>query len=360
LLGPGNRVYDVVLGQTIAGARAAFDALSGEIHPSAISGAFEESRLPREAVLDRLASPYGALVGGGANGMATTQSIAAPSSSQAFAAWGEAFGSWGHVGGDGNAATLDRSLGGFILGADATLDQTYRIGIAAGYTQSTLSLDARGSSGRIDTTYGGLYGGASYSALQLRGGALFAYNRYTSDRSVAFPGFADSLSSGYGGDTLQAFGEAGWRVAVAGFGQATSIEPFVGAMAMHIHSDSFRETGGAAALIGAAQGYDYATTTLGLRAEASLFSDAPLTAHGMVGWRHAFGDVTPTSTLALASSPSIPFSIAGAPIARDALLIEAGLDWRFGKAATFGLFYSGELGSRDQDNAVKGKLEVAF
>jgi fibronectin-binding autotransporter adhesin len=98
LLGPGNRVYDVVLGQTVAGARAAFDALSGENHPSAISGAFEDSRLPREAVLDRLASPYGALAGGG---FATTQSIAAPSASQAIAAWGQAFGSWGHLGGDG-------------------------------------------------------------------------------------------------------------------------------------------------------------------------------------------------------------------------------------------------------------------
>jgi uncharacterized protein with beta-barrel porin domain len=41
-------------------------------------------------------------------------------------------------------------------------------------------------------------------------------------------------------------------------------------------------------------------------------------------------------------------------------LIEAGLDWRISKTATFGLFYSGELGSRDEDNAVKGKLEIAF
>ena len=48
----------------------------------------------------------------------------------------------------------------------------------------------------------------------------------------------------------------------------------------------------------------------------------------MLGWRHVFGDVTPTSTLAFASAPSIPFAVAGAPIARDALAVEAGLDWR--------------------------------
>jgi uncharacterized protein with beta-barrel porin domain len=73
-----------------------------------------------------------------------------------------------------------------------------------------------------------------------------------------------------------------------------------------------------------------------------------------------FGDVTPDSTLAFASAPSIPFTIAGAPIARDSLAIEAGFDWKLASNATLGVFYSGELGNRDVDNAVKGKLEVAF
>jgi subtilase-type serine protease len=73
-----------------------------------------------------------------------------------------------------------------------------------------------------------------------------------------------------------------------------------------------------------------------------------------------FGDVTPTSTLAFASAPSIPFAVAGAPIARDALAVEAGFEWRVTRLASVGVFYSGSLAARDEDNAVKGKLEVAF
>jgi outer membrane autotransporter protein len=255
---------------------------------------------------------------------------------------------------------MDRSMGGFILGADATLDQRYRIGVAGGYTQSMLSVDARGSSGHVDSTYIGLYGGASFQALQIGGGALYAYNRYGTSRSIDFPGFADTASSGYGGDSIQAFAEAGWRIGLDGLAGPASIEPFVGAMAMHLDTGSFQETGGAEGLVGSSRGYDYETTTVGLRGEASLFAQSPLTARGMIGWRHLYGEASPTSVLAFASAPSIPFTVSGAPIARDALDLEAGIDWRVGANASLGVFYSGEFGAGDEDSAIKGRFEVAF
>ncbi len=40
-----------------------------------------------------------------------------------------------------------------------------------------------------------------------------------------------------------------------------------------------------------------------------------VTARGSLGWRHAFGDTAPTTTLAFAGGS--PFSIAGAPIAEE-------------------------------------------
>ncbi len=357
----GSDLSEALLTQSAASARQAFDELSGEIHAGEVSAAFDDARLPREAVLDRLADSYGGLATGAASDVVATNGITASSPpAQVFASWGQVFGSFGSIGGDGNAATLDRSVGGFVLGEDATLGDRYRLGVAGGYTQSTLGLDARASSGKVDSTFAGVYGGASFDALQLRGGGLYAYNRYGTDRSVAFPGFNDAESAGYGGDTLQAFGEAGWRIRLAGFPGPTSLEPLIGAMAMHIDTASFSEAGGAAALNGAAAGYDYAATTLGARAEAALFDNSSLVARGTLGWQHVFGDVTPTSTLAFASAPSIPFAIAGAPIARDALEVEAGIDWHVTRQATIGLFYSGSLAARDEDNAIKGRLDVVF
>ena len=159
------------------------------------------------------------------------------------------------------------------------------------------------------STFGGVYGGASFEALQLRAGALYTYNRYGTDRSIAFPGFADTASAGYGGDTLQAFGEAGWRVAVNGLAGAASIEPFVGALAMQIDTASFAEAGGVAALNGASQGYDFGATTLGLRGEAThVLANVPLLARGHGRLAPCVRRHTPTSVLAFASAPSLPFS----------------------------------------------------
>ena len=68
-LGLGNPIYNAVVGQSFAGARQAFDALSGEVHASAVTAAFEDSRLPREAVLDRLSQPFYRTDAGGDGGL---------------------------------------------------------------------------------------------------------------------------------------------------------------------------------------------------------------------------------------------------------------------------------------------------
>jgi fibronectin-binding autotransporter adhesin len=355
---PGSPLFDAIIGQTVTGAVAAFDALSGEVHASAVSAAFDDQRLPREAVFDRLATPYGGALAGGAQ---SVQTLAAPNPAQVFAAWGQAFDSWGHIGGDGNAATLSNNLGGLIFGADATLQGRYRLGVAGGYDYSTLGLGARSSSGNVSTTYVGLYGGLSDGALQLRGGGFYGYNHYGTNRIAVFPGFADALSSGYGGDTWQAFAEAGWRMPVGGLAAYSAwAEPFVGLTGLEIATRSFGESAGAAALNGASATYDYGITTLGLRGEASLFVWAPLVANGMIGWQNVFGDVTPNSVLAFASAPSVPFAIAGAPIARNALAVEAGADWRFTANVKLGIYYSGLIASNASDNAIKVKLEANF
>ena len=60
------------------------------------------------------------------------------------------------------------------------------------------------------------------------------------------------------------------------------------------------------------------------------------------------------------SGVSTPFSIAGAPIARDALAIEFGVDRRLTANIKLGVYYSGLLSSSASDNAIKAKLEASF
>ena len=183
-------------------------------------------------------------------------------------------------------------------------------------------------------------------------------------RSVTFPGFADAFSSSNGGSTAQAFGEAGYRIQLSGWNgpgmgfSRASIEPFAGAAAIHIHQNGFVEGGGASALTALGRDFDIQTTTLGVRSELA-FANIPLTYHSMLGWRHAFGNVVP-STLLTFQGGAQSFSISGVPIDRDAFVAESGLDHALTPSAAVGLGISSQIGSRAWDYAFKGHLDFSF
>ena len=372
-LGAGNALYNAVLNQTVMGARTAFDAASGEIHASAASAAIEDTRFVREAIFDRLWDSTG-------SGLSAAQVLAGygpadavPEAARGYAPvpgpvrtvpapyvfWGQGFGDFGHNGGDGNAARLDRSLGGFVLGADAPVPgafgNAWRVGVAGGYTHDDLSVKARNSSGTFESVFGALYGAADYGPVAVRLGASYGGNSTDTNRSILFPGFIDGAHTSYGGDTVQGFGEVGYRL---GFARAV-LEPVLQGAAIHIHQDGFSETGGVAALRGFGQDNDVQTTTLGVRGEIAPWSTLPVVARAFLGWRHAFGDANPAALLAFEAGSSA-FSVTGAPIDRNALAAEAGLDWRASSALTLGVSYSGQVGDRAEDHAVKGKMEYRF
>ncbi len=82
------------------------------------------------------------------------------------------------------------------------------------------------------------------------------------------------------------------------------------------------------------------------------------TAHGTLGWRHAFGDTTPLSTHALAGAD--PFAIAGVPIAEDTAVIGAGLKLDLTDKASLGLTYRGQIASDAYQHGINAKLNVGF
>src|SRR5690606_34702336 len=235
-------------------------------------------------------------------------------------AWGSAFGSWGGIDGDGNAAGLDHSAGGFVFGLDGLVAEDVRFGIMTGYSQSSFNADTSSSSGSSDNYHLGLYGGTQMGNLGFRSGIAYTWHQVSTSRSVEFPGFVDRLSSDYDAATFQGFAELGYRIET----ENMSLEPFANLAYANLSTDGFTEKGGAAALTSASQSTDSTFTTLGARASMSFdIGDAKAKARGMIGWRHAFNDTVPTATHAFAASDE--FTVTGAPIAKDSAVIEAGL-----------------------------------
>jgi outer membrane autotransporter protein len=71
------------------------------------------------------------------------------------------------------------------------------------------------------------------------------------------------------------------------------------------------------------------------------------------------GNVTPNTWLAFEGGGT-PFTVAGAPIARDSLLTDVGLDVNVTTDIKLGFTYSGQFAGNAHENAIKGNLSVRF
>lgn len=337
--------------------RKSFDALSGEIHASAKSALIEDSRFVRNAIDDRLRAAFAAPGASHAPVLAygpgdTPVAVAPDEAGPVF--WSYGFGSWDTIEGDGNAASLKGSTGGLLIGTDGLVGD-WRLGVMAGYSHSRFDVEDRFSSGSSDNYHLGLYGGTQWGNLAFRSGLAYTWNDLSTRRSVAIPGIAESLGVDYHAGTFQAFGEFGYGIEDG----AVRFEPFANLAHVSLHTDGFTENGGAAALSGRSDTTDATFTTLGLRAEHNLgLGTVEATLRGMLGWRHAFGDTTPTATQAFLAGDA--FTIAGVPIARNSAVIEAGLDLELTPDATFGLSYIGQFASGAQENGFTANLAVRF
>ena len=338
-------------------ARDALNQLSGDVHASASGGSSQASSFVGEFANDRVRSAFGDVAAPDlpvmAYGEGGPELVAADT--DRFVVWGQALGNWGSVDGNGNASGFDHSSGGLVAGADTVVGGDWRVGLLAGYSRTSFETDGGASSGDSDNFHLGVYGGRHFGAVALRAGAAYTRHSIDTTRTVSFPGLSETLKASYDAGTAQVFVEAGYRAEMGRF----AFEPFAGLAYVSTSTDGFTETGGAAALTGADKSFDSTTSTLGLRAATDLhLGDAKATARGGLGWRHAFGDVEPSSTVAFAGGDS--FTVYGAPIARDALLIEAGFDLAIAPKATLGLTYTGQIANGARDHGAKATLAAKF
>jgi outer membrane autotransporter protein len=323
--------------QSDAEARAAFDQISGEIHASARGATFEDSRFVREAINNHLLSPGDARHG----------------------IWIEGYGAWGHVNGDGNAAKVDRDIGGFFIGGDVYSSDTIKAGIVGGYSSAKIKVNDRNSSAKTDDYHLAAYLGYESGPFALRSGIAHVWRDIKTDRTVSFNGFGDSLTAAYQMKLFQIFTEAAYKIDV---GSNVAFEPFGALAFVSVKTNDFKETGGAAALTstsGASE--DYLVTTLGGRFEVGLpvggSSNFGMTA--MAGWRHVgSGDLYTPIRMQFASGSA--FDIIGPPIAKDAAALELKVTAKVSTSADFELGYSGQVGNGLSDHGIRAAFRYRF
>ncbi|MBB1628342.1 autotransporter outer membrane beta-barrel domain-containing protein [Achromobacter sp. UMC71] len=358
-----HSVYGAAINLPVGGPQGFFSALSGEVHATVGAGLNNLSGTVRNVPLGQLRGNLAAGSTAGAPTAAAGVSDAAPPASalpasQARPVWAQLVGNWQNIGATGNNAAARQHTGGVIAGADRDIGSGWRLGGAVGYTDSRLSVDDRASQADISSYSAILYGGKAFALgagkLNVLAGAAYSWHDIHTRRQIGVGGLDQTLTADYGGNTTQVFTELGYAVGVA---NGLTMEPYAGIAWAGQRVRGFSESGGSAALSGASSTSNTTTTTLGLRGKqaVTLGTMAGSVSAGL-GWRHAFGDVAPVSRLAFNAGQA--FNVTGAPISRDAALVELGADLAVSRSATIGVAYAGQYASANQDHT--GRLEVRW
>ncbi len=329
-ISPSGVIYDQLVVMSDAQARAAFDAMSGESHASVLAAAVGEADGLRRSLIGRLDARRSAGV----------------------RMWGEFIGSRGKLDGDSGAAGVDSYARGFTMGVEAEQDG-FMIGVAGGYTEGDVKVAARRADIDLTSAHFGIYGGATLGAVRLRVGASYADFDVRSERYAQVGLLSEQLLSEYGGATSQIFAEAGYAFQ---FEQAV-VEPFVGLDAVWIGNDAFSERGASMALSGEDRTRELAWSTIGVKGEFALGGD--VTAQIKGGWRHALTDERVDSVMSFVSGGP-RFNVEAAPLARDAGVIDASVNWRASEMVDLGFGYAGAFGDATQNHTARAVVNVGF
>jgi len=267
--------------------------------------------------------------------------------------WLQALGHGGKL--DRDIEPMQHSTKGLLIGADWNIDEEWRLGVMGG--KSRTQLDSRELDGDLDSWHLGAYALRQNGPMSLRLGATYSNHDGSTVRRVAFTGFSDRPKGRYDASTQQAFAEVGYNLGRAN----VSIEPFASLGFQRYQRDGYTEKGGAAALKVHEQAQSNMNSTFGLRLAKveTLDNGMRLTPRFSAGWKHTYGD-TYTSTRQRLVTGGNNFTVYGAELDRNSLLVDAGLDLGVSASHSVGVGLSGEIGSDSRNHGVMGQWRMAF
>ena len=244
-------------------------------------------------------------------------------------AWAAGFGAGQSLSGNasvGSASLKDRAAGGSI-GVDHLLNPDVLLGIAAGGSSATFTVNDRATSGRLEGGHVGAYAMQRFGASYLSAQIAYSHFNNTTTRTITGIGPDETANGAFGSDQFSGRLEIGRSFAYG----PVSVTPFAAVQAARLWQSAYTETSTAGIAPGVL-GLSYAAKTvsslptfLGVK-----FDGRADFGNGMVwrpfvhaAWVHEF-EPSRTITASLTTLPVAAFTIAGASAASDAARIDLG------------------------------------
>ena len=350
-------ILDAFEEMTTPQVRRAENMLSGEMLSSERTILIQNTDVIRSAVFDRLSSSncyYDSAMA--MYDVKTGKRISRGCQATGAVLWGQAFGTLGSNGASEGTLGVSHSSAGFIMGVDREFG-LWRAGTVLSYGRSNMNTNALASSAHSNDVSIGIYGGRSWNALSLRLGASYTWNMISSRRNIV----TDNMNFGkvnadHLGGTSQAFAELAYHLNVSG----VNIEPFANVAYVNQQMSGYHESGSVAALHirSSDMGTTFASVGSRFSKRIKLNNGADLIPYASIGYRHAFGHMTPK--MHASWTGGIDMDIYGAPLTQDAIVTELGTSYNLSDRIALKVGYRGQYGQHYNNNGITGSFSLKF
>jgi subtilase-type serine protease len=348
---PGDEPYnDVLLNDNPSQLPNLYQGWSGEIYSANQAALIYNSRLLTQMMNWRLQDSW-------LNNSSTTRLQRVGQTSSGTAVWAQAYGNWDTFNANADAKKATSKNGGLTLGLDHALTPNFRLG--GGFSASSTNTSVADSSADTNGYHVMLYSTYDKNSLRLNSGVVQSW--YSANMKRALPlddrgnakGTVDSRST-------QLFVDLSSPITLSQQqDHQTTISPFGQVSQIWLQTSKFNESGAEAGLSGLAANANTGFGTLGARLNHQWKTGEHNWQVGIsAGWQTAWGDLSPTTTLAFATGPG--FTVNAAPIARNSAVVEIGIGASLGQSSRFNLVYSATLAGQSKGQILQAQLQKSF
>ena len=337
----------VLFGQTMEGQMEAWRAgnRGGVASDAALGYAAEQPRGPAASAFAALKAP----------------AMAQPR----WNAWAAGFGAGQQLAGNasvGSASLSNRAAGG-AMGVDYLVNPDLLLGMAAGGSSATFSVDDRATSGRLEGGHVGVYAMQRFGANYLSAQIAYSHFNNTTTRTITGVGTTEAAQGSFGSDQLGGRLEIGRSF---DFG-ITAVTPFAAIQAARLWQGAYTEASTAGAAPGvlglsyAAQSVTSLPTFLGAKFDGRVAfgNDMVWSPFVHAAWVHEFRP-SRTITASLVTVPVSAFTIAGASAASDSARLDLGSRLALNRWWEVSARVTGEFSNLGQSYSGMGALKASW
>jgi autotransporter-associated beta strand protein len=211
------------------------------------------------------------------------------------------------------------TTGGFQAGYDLVAGDNWLAGYSGGYTDTSLDVSDRSSSGDSKSIQAGIYAQNHRGPLRLHGSLAYSVDTNGMTRSIRYGSVNEHANSNFGSRVLTTFLESGYQLQRSGI---LILEPTLSLRQSHLVQRSFTESGAPGlGLTIADHTLNSWMSSLGLELKRQFRQESthPLAFMGTLAWEHEWGTTENAIQAHFAeTSGGSDFTVEGTPRGRDA------------------------------------------